>query len=286
MSPREIRPSKTLSFEGYELDLSKKTHIMGVLNVTPDSFSDGGLFLKKERAVARALEIEKEGASIIDVGGESTRPGADRVPAAEELKRVIPVIEAIRSKVRIPISIDTSKPVVAREALRSGASIINNIMGVILDGKMADLAAEFDCPLILMHIKGVPGTMQENPVYNNLMLEIREALSASIRIAVECGVDPQKIVIDPGIGFGKTARHNLEILRNLDYLKSLGKPIMVGPSRKAFIGTALGIEDPKGRIFGTAAAVAIAIANGADIVRVHDIEVMRQVSDLVDKIYE
>lgn len=262
----------------------KKTQLMGVLNVTPDSFSDGGLFFDKDRAIKRALEIVEEGADIIDIGGESTRPGSEPISIEQELSRIIPVIEELTSRINIPISIDTTKPEVAKEAIEAGASMINNIMGTPLDKKMAAVSAELDVPIVLMHIKGNPRTMQIDPVYKDLIGELISALRESIVVAEGCGVDSKKIIIDPGIGFGKTAQHNLEILRRLREFKILGKPILVGPSRKSFIGKVLGIDDPSRRLMGTAAAAAIAIANGADIIRVHDIKEMVQVAALADGI--
>ena len=285
MSLKTSQPDKTLSFKNFEFDFSKKIYIMGVLNITPDSFSDGGMFFDKDRAVGRALQMARDGADIIDIGGESTRPGSNPVGAEEELKRVIPVIEALAVELNIPISIDTHKPEVAREAVRRGASIINNIMGSDLDRGMAAVAAEFDVPIVLMHIKGEPRTMQANPVYDDLIGEIISALLGSIAVARECGVDAEKIIIDPGIGFGKTARHNLEIIKRLKELKILGRPILIGPSRKAFIGKVLGIDSPAERLMGTAAAVAISAANGADIVRVHDVKEMAEVVRLTEAIY-
>lgn len=280
------QPDKALYFKNFELDLSKKTHLMGVLNVTPDSFSDGGLFLDKDKAVVRALEMSKEGASIIDVGGESTRPGSDAVCIDEELKRVIPVIEELVRQLDIPVSIDTSKPEVAREAVKAGASIINNIMGTPLDRKMAAVSSEFDCPIIIMHIKGEPRTMQRNPVYGDLISEIISALKGSVAVAEENGVDPQKIIIDPGIGFGKTVSHNIEIIRALSQFKVLNKPILIGPSRKSFIGTILDIDKPTERLMGTAAVVAASVMNRADIVRAHDVKEMSQLCRTLDKIFK
>lgn len=284
MSLKISQPSNILSFKGYELDFSKYTCLMGILNITPDSFSDGGLFFDKDKAVKRGIEIEAEGANIVDIGGESTRPGSLPVPVEEELRRVIPVIEALAPRIKIPISVDTRKPEVAREAIKAGASMINNIMGANLDREMAVAAAEFDVPIVLMHIKGDPRTMQKNPVYDDVIGEIISALRESIMLAEGCGVNPEKIIIDPGIGFGKTTAHNLEILRRLKELKELGKPILVGPSRKSFLGNVLDIKDPDARLMGTAAAVALAIANGADIIRVHDVKEMAQVGVLADEV--
>jgi len=266
------------------LTISKKTLLMGVLNVTPDSFSDGGLFLGETRAVEWALRMAQDGADIIDVGGESTRPGSAYISIDEELERVIPVIRELSPRLNIPISVDTSKSEVARQAIEAGAGIINNIMGTPLDRNMAAVAAEFDIPLILMHIKGKPNTMQKNPVYADLMGEIISALRDSIAVAEAAGVKAEKIIIDPGLGFGKTVSHNIEILKRLRELKALGKPILVGPSRKAFIGAILGVDNPRERLMGTAAAVAASIANGADIVRVHDVKEMAELCKVADKI--
>jgi len=263
-----------------------KTYLMAVLNVTPDSFSDGGMFFDKAKAVERAVEMALEGADIIDVGGESTRPGSEPISMQEELDRVIPVIQAAASRLDIPISIDTSKPEVAREALKAGASIINNVMGTPVDKNMALAAAELGAPIVLMHIKGEPGNMQKNPSYKDAMSEISAELKTAIAVCEECGVDPKKIIIDPGIGFGKTAKHNIEIIRRLRELKALNKPILIGPSRKSFIGELLGIKVPGERLMGTAAAIAASIINGADIVRAHDVKEISQVCRLIDAIFK
>ncbi|MBU1146801.1 MAG: dihydropteroate synthase [Candidatus Omnitrophica bacterium] len=256
---------------------------MGILNLTPDSFSGDGIHEDVGRAVEQAEKMIDEGADIIDVGGESTRPGAAAVSIEEEIKRVIPVIERLSKAVSVPISIDTRKSEVARQALDKGASMINDITGLESDAGMAKLAARYDANVIIMHIKGGPQTMQEKPVYSDLMIEITEKLAGLIKNAEANGVKQENIIIDPGIGFGKTFEHNLEILQNLSYFKALGRPILVGPSRKSFIGNILGVE-PSQRIFGTAAAAAIAIKNGADVVRVHDVREMRQVAMVVDSI--
>jgi len=267
----------------FQLELGSRTHIMGILNLTPDSFSGDGIHGDVGRAVEQAEKMIGEGADIIDVGGESTRPGAAAVSIEEEIKRVIPVVEKLSRVVRVPISIDTRKSEVAHQALDKGASMINDITGLELDTSMADLAAQYNAKVIIMHIKGEPQTMQEEPVYSDLMTEITEKLADLIRNAEDKGVKKENIIIDPGIGFGKTFEHNLEILQSLSRFKSLGRPILVGPSRKSFIGNILGVE-PRQRIFGTAAAAAIAIKNGADIVRVHDVREMKQVAMVVDSI--
>ena len=257
---------------------------MGVLNVTPDSFSDGGKFLDKARAVERAFEMIDEGAGIIDVGGESTRPGAGSVSAEEEIKRVVPVIAAIFRKIKIPLSVDTRKSEVAREALRAGASIVNDVSGLKFDKKMAPVVAQARAALIIMHMKGAPRDMQSNPAYKNLIGEIIKALKESMALAKQAGVSEDDIIIDPGIGFGKTTEHNIEILRRLDEFKALGRPICVGTSRKSFIGKILGIEDPEGRLAGTIASSVVAIMKGADIVRVHDVKEMVLAARMADKI--
>ncbi|MEK6692199.1 MAG: dihydropteroate synthase [Nitrospirota bacterium] len=272
-----------LEWNDYRLDLFRRTHIMGILNVTPDSFSDGGRYLDTDKAVKRALEIEKEGADIIDIGGESTRPGALPLSHEEELGRVIPVIEKLKNRLRIPISIDTYKAEVARAAIQAGASIINDISGLRFDPDIATVAAEYDVPVVIMHIKGTPGNMQVNPVYQDLIGEILHFLEDGISIAQKAGIDEDMIIIDPGIGFGKTFEHNLEIINRLDEFKSLGMPVLFGPSRKSFIGKILDLPADD-RLEGTAAAVAIGIIKGANIVRVHDVSSMVRVARVADAI--
>lgn len=264
--------------------LKDRTFIMGVLNVTPDSFSDGGAFLDKAKAIERAHEMADEGADIIDVGGESTRPGALDVPAAEEISRVIPVIEGISKKLDIPVSVDTRKAEVAREALKAGASIINDVSGLHHDKELAVVAAKAGAVIILMHMKGEPRDMQQNPVYKNLMQEVRSGLEDSIGIAKKAGVKEEDIIIDPGIGFGKTIEHNLEILRRLAELKARGRPICVGISRKSFIGKILGLANPADRLIGTIAASVIAVENGANLLRVHDVKEAVQAVRMADSI--
>ncbi|MFA4991922.1 MAG: dihydropteroate synthase [Candidatus Omnitrophota bacterium] len=260
-----------------------RTYIMGILNLTPDSFSGDGIYLDQEKAVNRAERMAADGADIIDVGGESTRPGAAPVSLEEEIKRVIPVIKKITRSIKTPVSIDTTKPEVARQALDNGASIINDVTGLEKGAGMARLAAEFDAKVVLMHMKGEPGTMQDNPVYGDLIEEIIEKLRQLAERAEAGGVKKENIIVDPGIGFGKTLEHNLEILRRLGRFKVLGRPILVGPSRKAFIGKILGAEPDK-RVFGTAGAAAVAIQNGADIVRVHDVREIKEAAAVADAI--
>jgi dihydropteroate synthase len=269
--------------KGGEIELGKRTLVMGVLNVTPDSFSDGGLYFDKQLAIDRALQMVEEGADIIDIGGESTRPFSDPVPLEEELRRVIPVIEAIAPKVAVPISIDTYKAKVASEALQAGASIVNDISGLRFDPDLAKVVSENGAGLILMHIKGTPKTMQLDPHYEDVILEIKQYLKENIKKAESEGVHPDSIVIDPGIGFGKKLNHNLEIFRRLRELEELGKPILVGPSRKSFIGEILGVPVSE-RLYGTLGAVAYCALKGVHIVRVHDVKAVRQVLDIIDAI--
>lgn len=263
---------------------SDRTYVMGVLNVTPDSFSDGGRFFDRQKALAHALEMARDGADIIDVGGESTRPGSNAVSVEEELGRVIPVISRISKKAKVAISIDTRKSKVAEEAVRAGASIINDISGLRHDPKIASVAAKRGARLILMHMKGAPKDMQAAPRYKNLMKEIINYFKESIDIAKHFGVPKEDIIVDPGIGFGKTLEHNLEILNRLDELKALGCPICVGTSRKSFIGKTLGISRPDDRLAGTLATCAIAIMKGANIMRVHDVREAVQLSRMVDSV--
>lgn len=257
---------------------------MGILNVTPDSFSDGGRYFDPNKAVDRALRIVDEGADIIDIGGESTRPGSDPVSEEEELARTVPVIRAISAKTSIPISIDTCKSRVAKEAIEAGASIVNDVSGMTFDAEMTGVVAHFRLPVVIMHMKGRPKTMQENPAYDDLLGEIVEYFKERIRHAVSSGISEDMIILDPGIGFGKTFDHNLMIINNLDRFSELGRPILVGPSRKTFIGKILDGAPASERLEGTAAAVAVAIMRGAHIVRVHDIRQMRAVAKVADAI--
>ena len=265
------------------LNLSSRTHLMGVLNVTPDSFSDGGKFFKLEEAIKQGLKLTEEGVDMIDIGGESTRPGSEPVTIEEELRRVIPVIEELTKMIQVPISIDTYKSRVAKEALDSGASMVNDISGLRYDPEMKKVVAKYDVPVVLMHIQGTPKNMQENPRYDNLLEEIKNYLSESISIAEEAEIDENKIIIDPGIGFGKTLDDNLKILKNLVEFKSLGKPVMIGVSRKSFIGKILDLPTDE-RLEGSLASMAVAIMNGANILRVHDVKESKRVAKLVDAI--
>jgi dihydropteroate synthase len=256
---------------------------MGVLNVTPDSFSDGGKYFSIEDACRRALQMQKEGADIIDIGGESTRPNAAPVLGEEEIRRVIPVLKKFLPKARIPVSIDTSHSETAKYALKAGASIINDITGLLRDKQMASVIAEYKAAVVIMHIKGRPQTMQKAPRYKNLLVEIKASLMAGINTAIKAGIDKRSIVIDPGIGFGKTVRHNLKILNKIAEFKKSGYPVLIGLSRKSFMGKILGLNANE-RLIPTVACNAVAIANGADIIRVHDIKEAVWTKDIVSEI--
>ncbi|MFN3481230.1 MAG: dihydropteroate synthase, partial [Thermodesulfovibrionales bacterium] len=273
-----------LEWSNFSLDFSKRSYIMGILNVTPDSFSDGGLYYNEKKAIEHGLRLVEEGADIIDIGGESTRPGSEPVSVEEEIRRTIPVINALSKEINIPISIDTYKAEVARRALDAGATMVNDISGLRFDPDMPKVVAEYDVPVIIMHIKGRPKDMQLNPSYEALIPEIMDYLRISIRLAIKFGVKEDRIIIDPGIGFGKTFEHNLEILNNLREFTLLERPVAIGVSRKAFIGKILGDLPPAERLDGTAASVAIAIYNGANILRVHDVREMVRVARVVDSI--
>src|SRR4030067_422128 len=273
-----------LTWKNFSLDFSKKTYIMGILNVTPDSFADGGLYFDKSSAIERAYQIVEEGADIIDIGGESTRPGSEPISIKEELNRTIPLIEAISKKIKVPISIDTYKSEVAKVALDAGASMVNDISGLRFDPKMPGVVSEYKVPVVIMHVKGTPRDMQQNPVYEALIPEIMDYLRTGMIIARQAGISEDMIVIDPGIGFGKTFDHNLQIIHNLQEFTLLRKPILIGPSRKAFIGRILGDVPVTERLEGTAAAVAISIMNGANIIRAHDVKEIVKVAKVADAI--
>jgi dihydropteroate synthase len=265
-----------LIWPGGMLDFSSGTLIMGILNVTPDSFSDGGQFFDADKAVEHGLQMAADGAAIIDIGGESTRPGAESVPAAGQIDRVVPVINSLRQKTNIPISIDTYNCEVARAALEAGASIINDITA-ISDNRMGELAAGRQVPVVLMHIQGTPATMQKEPYYNDVVGEVLDYLLSRAQYAEKLGIPKERIFIDPGIGFGKTLEHNLLLLQNLESLVASGYRTLVGVSRKAFIGKLTAKSSPADRIFGTAAAVARCVTAGVSIVRVHDVPQMADV---------
>jgi len=266
-----------------KLCLGRKTHIMGVLNVTPDSFYDGNKNFVPEDAIAHAHKMIAEGADIIDVGGESTRPGAHPISEEEELKRVIPLIKILSRQINKPISIDTYKAAVAKKAIEAGASIVNDIGGLIDDKNMAKVVAEAKVPVVIMHKKGSPMTMQKNPVSKNLFPEIMAYWEKSISAAIEAGIRKSKIILDPGIGFGKTMQQNLEILKRLYEFKKMGYPLLIGTSRKNFIGVLLNASVQE-RLYGTLATLAVAIMNGADIIRVHDVKEAAHVAILCDAI--
>ncbi len=276
-------PSRTLA-------LGERTLVMGVLNVTPDSFSDGGLFLDADAAVDRALEMERSGADIVDVGGESTRPGSAGISAQEELRRILPVLERLRGKIAIPISVDTSKAEVAERAVAAGAEILNDVTALRNDPHMAEVARKRKLPLILMHMRGEPRTMQKGPFARDVVRDVTGGLRKALALARRLGVAKSQIILDPGIGFGKNYEQNFELLARLPEIARLGFPLLVGTSRKSFIGRALdgnesapGAGKPKSeRIWGTAATVAASILQGAHIVRVHDVAEMAQVARVTD----
>jgi len=265
-----VRKEYTLQVNGKNHTLGQRTWIMGVINITPDSFSDGGLYFDKDRAVERGLELAEQGADIIDIGGESTKPGSDPVTAEEELKRIIPVISALRKRTDLLISVDTTKSEVAQAALDAGADIINDISSFSFDSRMMPLAAQNGAPVVLMHMKGVPKTMQDNPFYENVLLEVKTFLKEKIETAQACGIKKDKIIIDPGIGFGKRFKDNLILINNLHFFEDLDCPILVGVSRKSFIGKILN-SPPEERLEGTIASSIMSVVNGSHILRVHDV---------------
>lgn len=256
----------------YKLDTSHKTLVMGILNVTPDSFSDGGRFLDAKTAVEQGLRMAAEGADIIDIGGESTRPGAQKVPLDEELRRVLPVIEKLASKLNLPVSIDTYKSQVAKAALEAGASMVNDISGLNFDPEMARTVSAAKAGLVLMHIKGTPENMQADPHYDDLLAEVGSYLKASIKTAAEAGIKHEMIAIDPGICFGKTVEHNLRLIKDLEYFKRFNCPIVAGISRKSFIGKLNNNIPASERLPGSLAAALLAVQNGAAVIRCHDVK--------------
>ena len=272
------------------LVLGKRTLIMGVLNVTPDSFSDGGKFFNLKRALEGALAMESAGADILDIGAESTRPGSTGISAAEELQRLLPVLETLRPRLKIPISVDTQKASVAEIALGAGASLLNDISGLKNDPRMAQVAARFRAPLILMHMRGTPRTMQKQPFAKNVLQDVIAGLRRSVAIARRFGVRKSQIILDPGIGFGKSFRQNYELLAGLPQLARLGCPLLVGTSRKGFLGATLASHGkpapPEARMWGTAATVTASILGGVHIVRVHDVAEMAQVAKVTDALLD
>ena len=272
------------SFQDWCLNPKRETLVMGIVNVTPDSFSDGGKFFSPEVAISHASKLISQGADIIDIGGESTRPGAKLVSESEELKRVIPVIEKIRTdNPTILISIDTTKASVAKHAVEAGADIINDVSGLSFDNNMTGIVESFDVPVVIMHMKGNPQNMQLNPKYKDIVNEILDFFKTKIKIAIQSGINRSMIILDPGIGFGKTVEHNFELLSRLNEFNVLELPIMIGPSRKSFIGITLDLP-PEDRVEGTAAAVSAGVMNGASIVRVHDVKSMKRVVRIIEKI--
>ena len=275
--------AKRLRLRKHSLELGKRTLIMGILNVTPDSFSGDGIYEDPAKAVSYALGMVKEGADVVDIGGESSRPGSEPVNAKEELRRVAPVVKSL-VECNVPISVDTYKPGVAREVLELGAHMINDITG-LTNPKMARLVADYEAGVVIMHMKGEPKTMQDNPIYESgVMEDVKDFLASQVSVAKDASIDAESIVIDPGIGFGKTVNHNVEIIRNLASLKDLEEPVMVGPSGKSFIGKILDL--PVGqRLEGTLAAVVASVINGADIVRVHDVRECSRAIRITDAIF-
>ena len=272
------------SFQDWCLNPKRETLVMGIVNVTPDSFSDGGKFFSPEVAISHASKLIRQGADIIDIGGESTRPGAEQVSESEELKRVIPVIEKIRTdNPTILISIDTTKASVAKHAVEAGADIINDVSGLSFDNNMIGIVESFNIPVVIMHMKGNPQNMQLNPEYKDIVNEILDFFKMKIKIAIQSGINRSMIILDPGIGFGKTVEHNFELLSRLNEFNVLELPIMIGPSRKSFIGITLNLP-PEDRVEGTAAAVSAGVMNGASIVRVHDVKSMKRVVRIIEKV--
>jgi dihydropteroate synthase len=270
-------------FGGGELELGQRTLLMGVVNVTPDSFSDGGLFLDPEAAVRHGIDLATQGADLLDIGGESTRPGADEVSVNEEIDRVVPVIKRLAAEVDVPISIDTRKASVAAAALDAGASIVNDVSAGRHDPDMFDAVRELEAGMVLMHMLGDPKTMQVEPHYEDVVAEVQAFLNERVEAAVMAGIERDRLCVDPGIGFGKTLEHNLTLHREIEAVRVDGVPLLVGPSRKSFIGKITGAEADD-RIGGTAGAVAWLAAKGAEILRVHDVREMRQVVQVVEAI--
>jgi len=278
MMNKSPKPVFKMIWDGHQLEMGHRTLIMGILNVTPDSFSDGGKFYTYNNAIAQGQKLCEEGADILDIGGESTRPFSKEISEEEEVQRVLPIIEHLAKRVGVPISIDTTKAGVAKRALDAGASIINDIGALRMDPSLADLAAQRKVPVILMHMKGIPGTMQVNPHYDDLIGELKEFLSERIEFAIKKGIERSKIIVDPGIGFGKNTDHNLHVIANLSEFNRLKVPILIGPSRKAFIRNTLkehGMKeycaDAAEVETGTQAVISASILNGAHIVRVHNV---------------
>jgi len=264
-------------------DRRPRTLLMGIVNVTPDSFADGGRYLDPDAACARAVQLVEEGADLVDLGAESTRPGAPAVPVAVERERLLPVLARLLPVVPCPVSVDTSKPEVAEAALALGAHMVNDVTGLASGPALARVCARHGAALGLVHMQGTPATMQEGPRYGDLLAEVRAALEAAMKEAEGAGVPPESICIDPGLGFGKTVTHNLTLLKRLDVLRSLGRPVLVGPSRKSFIGALLD-QPPAERLEGTLAACALAVQGGVHILRVHDVAAVRRATRVAEAI--
>lgn len=270
----------TIAFKNLTLKLDRPL-IMGILNVTPDSFSDGGKFFSPEKAIAHARQMIADGADIIDIGGESTRPNSIRISADEELRRVLPVLKVLLKETSVPISIDTMKPEVADRCLGAGAHMLNDVTG-LRNQEMVNIAAKHNVPTIIMHMQGTPETMQLNPTYKNVVSDIKRYLKTQAKKAKAAGIE--QIIIDPGIGFGKTIEHNLTIIKHLSKFKGLGYPLLIGPSRKSFIGKILNIGVPQHRLEGTLAAVTACVLNGADIIRLHDVKECKRAATIAHEI--
>ena len=276
--------SNFLTIRNHRFQWGKRTYIMGVLNVTPDSFSDGGEFKHLDTAIDQAQIMIKQGADIIDIGGQSTRPGAKQIPLDEELNRVIPVIKLLRQQSDITISVDTTRAKVARQAIVAGADIVNDISGATFDPEMLPTLGKMQVPIILMHIRGNPETMQTLTNYQDVVGEVSLFLQTRIDEALKLGIKKEHIIIDPGIGFAKDYNQNITILRNISQFKKLGYPVLIGTSRKSFIGKILDTNEPKERVWGTAGSCSYAITQGADILRVHDVAIMADVAKVTDAI--
>ena len=286
-----IRPrtSHIVTAGPHTLQLGRRTYIMGILNMTPDSFSGDGCFTSSPKAFNRALRLARrfvrEGADIIDVGGESSRPGSRKISAHEELRRVIPAIRALARTIKIPISVDTYKPLVARHALEEGASIVNNIMGTKMEKSFLRMVRQYDAAIVLMHMRGTPRTMQRNVRYKNVISEIIDSLKKSMENCLEIGIKSDKIIVDPGIGFAKTAEHNLEIIKHLRQFTVLKRPLLIGVSRKSFIGKVLE-KDVSQRLYGSLATACVSIFNGAHIIRAHDVGPTKEAAMMTDTILQ
>ena len=284
-----IRPrtSHIVTAGAHTLQLGRRTYIMGILNMTPDSFSGDGCFTGSQNAVHQAVKLARrfvrEGADMIDVGGESSRPGSRKISAREELRRVIPAVRALARTIKIPISVDTSKPLVARHALDEGASIVNNIMGTKMEKSFLRMIRQYDAAIVLMHMRGTPQTMQRHLQYKNIVSEILDSLQNSIENCLEIGIQSDKIIVDPGIGFAKTAEHSLEVIKHLRQFTVLKRPLLIGVSRKSFIGKVLE-KDVSRRLNGSLAAACVGIVNGAHIIRAHDVAATRDVAVMTDAI--